>query len=394
MGIRKSVNFLHLKDATREGKRHIYSLLKGRGRLLLVIKLVLMTLKYMQLKSDKKLINSSLVFINGINQQRLYANYKNKLLNEIGEHDVIFFHQVKYFSITMVVSNFFSIIKLFSLAAMLLITGRRRNLNEMLANLIEIIGAFFDSRLLNIENFVCFNDQPFDMAYLNKLFDCRSCVNTVVIQHGLILTPRFYFPINAKQFWSWGENAKIKAPKGSLSKFIIHGRYLSDSEKKSEYFNIGLSKKDNVKILIAPSFSYSEIFKILKKIKNIIQYNKASTEVYIKLHPATKMQSFLKVFISLQWKELRFENNDMEVASDIYDCLFTKNSTSAIDFLLRGKPVYFSELKSNDFPCKTYGFTFEDYSDKNCDASDEVKSIAIHEKNESRLKLIYGELNV
>jgi hypothetical protein len=80
----------------------------------------------------------------------------------------------------------------------------------------------------------------------------------------------------------------------------------------------------------------------------------------------------------------------MEMLAERRDALITYNSTSAVDFLLRGKPVFFVDPHSGDeFPSMAYGLRFTDLEDfvVSCD-------FGLSNHNKARLQFLKRTLNV
>jgi hypothetical protein len=114
-----------------------------------------------------------------------------------------------------------------------------------------------------------------------------------------------------------------------------------------------------LKILVAPPFFRHEVKEIVSSPKSVLPEDFGNKVIIaIKFHPATKFQSRLKFQCRKKAPWLKTETEPMEVLADRYDATFTNNSISAIDFLLRGKPVLFHPLcYGRGFPSADYRFT-------------------------------------
>lgn len=248
-----------------------------------------------------------------------------------------------------------------------------------------------DGSLSSARNFICYNDQPFDVAAIISALHQRGNCRTITIQHGLILSEKFYFPTNTQEFWAWGELSRLhfrsRLPDG---KFVIKGRYPDDAESKSNTFILPKSADASWKILIAPSHQHNEVKSLVQLIKNNLPKSEASnTHIGIKLHPATKGVPLIRLWLYIFAQGFSIERVNMEKLSLQYNALLTKNSTSAVDFLLRGKPVVFSDLPSGSlFPSPDYGISPSQFS-KLLD-----KALDLKAKNAARLQFLSFSLNV
>ncbi|MBA0035103.1 hypothetical protein HS962_02440 [Pantoea sp. BIGb0393] len=390
--MKKIINpILKIKDVTREGGRYIYKSSRGKKKILIILKLFITILKYIHLNRCKCRFVGKMVLVKGKNQARLYEFYNDKIIRELGEHTLLQFEEATKLSLKTIINSVPLISKLFFIAFAAFFSTKRRWLNIMILELYKAVDFCVDKHFTNMNTFLCFNDQPVDIAILISALEEKSRTETIVVQHGLILSPKYYFPVNAKQFWAWGNNVDILYGKIAKCKVLTKGRYTTDSTNKSEVFLC--SNKKFVNVLIAPSFFHKEIFTVILSAKKILEKCDIKCNVEIKLHPATKLTFILKLWLRLYWPQLNITNDFMENLSSEFDCLFTKNSTSSLDFLLKGKPVYFIETQNNEFPNEKYSFKFEDFN-AHFSSKPTFFNLDSELKNKARLDLIKGELNV
>lgn len=334
-----SVAILH--RVAGEGNFNIYRQLSEGRRLFLFAKCLLVTWSFMQGRGDYA-TEKTIALVKGSNQARYQKQVKEQLEHEFGKVEVFLTAPIKGVEFNKLLPRFEVLAGAQQILYLLcmLFTGSRRFLNLYLLSFYAAMDEVVNIGLKNVENFVCFNDQPFDVAALVYALNNRKSIRTVVIQHGLILSEKFYFPVVAKEFWGWGELSKKHYRSwDSSGKILVKGRYKEDERIKSSGVNAG--NKVPVKILIAPSHYHSEIADIVEKVDNLIgMYCGNKVLLGIKLHPSTKFKLLIKAIHFSRGLKLIREVDDMEMLADKYDVLVTKNSTSAVDFMLRGKIVF------------------------------------------------------
>lgn len=382
-----------LRALAGEGDFNLYRLLAaGRGGFVF-LKCLRTTLAYAW-RNGQKPDSATVIWIKGQNQLRLYRNQKNMLEAEFGQSSVYTAPRLNAALDQLHLPRFAigeSAAQAFYLL-MMLVTRRRRYLDLFLLAFYAAIRESIDAGLPGVRNFVCYNDQPFDIAAiilaLHQTKDCR----TVVIQHGLILSEKFYFPANAREFWAWGElsrrHFRSRSPDGKL---VIKGRYQDDAESKSDTFVLPDAEGARWKMLVAPSHKHDEIKELARMAKQeIVQKSEKNIRIFMKFHPATKNIWLIKLWIFLFARGIETERREMEILSRQYDILLTKNSTSAVDFLLRGKPVIFSDMmENNDFPSKGYGLEMSDLRHIHNNFHRNIKNI-----NEQRLNFLKNAIYV
>lgn len=379
-----------LRVLAGEGSFHIYRLLNNR-RFFLFVKCLLTTLGCFKGKGSETDARS-IVFVKGPNQFRYFQHARPQLAAELSDPQLyastVLPTKTEALLLPRITGGAF--VKQFSWLLLMLLTGKRRYLNLYLLAFASAMEKAVDEGFKLVETFVCFNDQPFDVAAILHALHKRQHCRTIVVQHGLILSHKFYFPAVAKEFWAWGElsrqhfRAWLKD-----AQFVVKGRYRNDVTNKSDDF-IWPPEDRPVRILIAPSYFHEEVKAILKELDQTLSTKfKEEIHVAIKLHPATKFPWQLRRWYQRHVAWLKEEHEPMELLATKYDVLVTKNSTSAIDFLLRGKPVFFLDQDSKDLPSLKYAFLLS-----------EIELVVIYhqnpyeEKNYLRIKFLKHAVNV
>lgn len=374
-----------------EGDFHLYRLLRERP-LFLFAKCLLTTLAYFR-GSGSKTESRIVAFVKGPNQARYYQHAHEQLTAHFGELQL-------YESAPPTKQPEARLLPRFSIRAvihqvgwllLMLITGKHRYLNLYLMRFAESVCYAVDNGMPHVEAFVCFNDQPYDVAAIVFALNQRKNCRTIVIQHGLVLSPNFYFPTVAREFWAWGELSRQHYRAWDKdARFIVKGRYIVDASNKAD--DVIWPPQDRpIRILVAPSHFHSEVKHILTELDLAMNAElKATAQVAIKFHPATKMLWKLRLWCQQNAPWLKEEREPMETLATQYDVLLTKNSTSAVDFLLRGKPSFFVNcLIGCNFPSLSYGFQASEIVRDICNRSSYQST-----KNLKRLNFIRKAINV
>lgn len=387
-GLRPSLKLLRVLAG--EGDFHIYRLLRSR-RSFLFAKCMLTTYEYYTGRGNET-SDRAIAFIKGANQFRYFRHAQLQLETELGDLQPYVSSPLSAQSSAKLLPRISSIafLQQASFLLMMLMTGSRRYLNLYLLAFSSSMRMAVKVGFRNVELFVCFNDQPYDVAaIINALHERKGC-RTIVIQHGLILSHKFYFPSVAKQFWAWGEmSRKHYHAWDNDASLIVKGRYSDDSKNKAIDFLCPKLDRPFF-ILVAPSFFHHEVRDILLKVASkIASINNRKIHIAIKFHPATKVKWTLRRWIKNNIPIVKEEVEPMEVLSLKYDALITKNSTSAIDFLLLGKLVFFTEFSANGFPSADYGFSIDDIGEFGSD-----ESLLCVGKNCSRNNFLKAAINV
>lgn len=282
------------------------------------------------------------------------------------------------------------------LLLLILLTGKKRYLSLYYLSFYLAIRKVVDKGMRNVAIFVCYNDQPYDVAALLVALHIRSNCRTIVIQHGLILSPAFYFPSIAKEFWAWGDlSRKYYSSRNRDGKFMLTGRYLEDAgDKKNDFVPINIDGTNKrINFLLAFSFSHNELknaILFLRSLSPELLNSDGKIKFSYKLHPSTKFKRKLQCWIAINAPWMREEVDSMEALSEKYDGLITLNSTSAVDFLLKGKPVFFMKFREDgEFPSQKYGFSVTKIEQIFLD-----RIFVMDEKNRERLLFLKAALNI
>lgn len=332
-----------LRIMAGEGDFNIYRQLAAGKKLFLFVKCLLITWSYAHGRGELA-TKKTVALVKGPNQKR----YQKKVAEQLSDE----FESVELFMTSLARNselykllpriNFWLAVQQVIYLLCMLFTGRKRYLNLYLLSFYSSIFKSVQIGFSNVENFICFNDQPFDVAAIVHALNRSSRTRTIVIQHGLILSEKFYFPSVANEFWAWGELSKAHYRSWNKNgKILIRGRYKNDiSFKKNNYLWPDSDQKKS--FLIAPSHIHSEVKEIIKVVRSLEVFSLVgNSKLGIKFHPSTKFTWILKFWCRFILKEIIFEVDEMEGLSDSYDFLITKSSTSSVDFILKGKPVFF-----------------------------------------------------
>lgn len=378
-----------LRVLAGEGGFHVYRLLRER-RFFLFAKCLLTTFACFRGRGSET-SGRAIAFVKGENQLR-YFRYANAQLGaEFGPLQLYSSAPLSTAPDALLLPRISgsALVRQVACLFMLLLTGRRRYLNLYLLAFASAMRKAVDTSWPNIESFVCFNDQPYDVAAiayaLNERPDCR----TIVIQHGLILSQNFYFPSVSKEFWAWGELSRqyYRAwDKGA--QLVVKGRYCDDAKNKASDF-VWAPVERPVRILVAPSFFHDEVKHILSELDLAMDTElKTTAHVAIKFHPATKLLWRLRRWCRYHAPWLKEEHESIELLASQYDILVTKNSTSAVDFLLRGKVVVSNGI-NEDFPNSKYALQINQIGEILKHQKDPVIG-----KNPNRLEFLKYALNL
>lgn len=382
-----------LRALAGEGNYHAYTRLKGAKRGVLFLKSLRVSLAYTFHRNGPR-TRATLVVANGLNQERLFHKYRPQLSKAFGEISLFSVFRLANTHDRCGLPRFsaFEMGQQLVLLLLVLASGQKRYLNLYYLAFAAAMQRVIQHGAPNLKAFICFNDQPFDVASMIVALRQRETCQTCVIQHGLILSEVFYFPTNAKEFWAWGPLSRVHfRSRHAQGRLIVKGRYADDTENARSGFLAPMPEKHPYRILVAPSHFHDEVKGLVGAFLEEL-HNKLPTQINLglKLHPATKASWRLRRWLANRNINIVLEQANMEQLSEDYDLLFTKNSTSSIDFLLRGKPVIFSEFPQNgNFPSADYGFGIDQLQNV---ISGEVENIAA--KNDARKNFLKDALFV
>ena len=271
-----------------------------------------------------------------------------------------------------------------------LLTGKKRYLNLYFLNYQASMEAGIQKYCGNIRNFVCYNDQSYEAAAIILALRRLTSAKTVVVQHGLILSPEFYFPTNADEFWAWGELSKKHfSCRKQATTLLVKGRFPEDQAVKNEEKAASIAAA-RPRILIAPSHKHREILDLVRSTLSHSTRLDEDVELTIKFHPATKFRFLLALYCRSRQISIESMSSDMCEISGKFDAIVTRNSTSAIDFMLRGKPVFIDLFDpKTDFPSREYADPISDLS-----ALIERRKLADEHQRVHRLNFLKSAINV
>ena len=256
---------------------------------------------------------------------------------------------------------------------------RKRDVILIYLQMFEFMQKNFSSVFPEIKSLSVFNDKN----HLNALFvECakKNEVSTLVHQHGYIANKASYFPINANHFLSWGTQAYDYARNyRQQGKVIKSQRFNSDIRNLETKFLVPRVKC--FKILIAVNYKPEQIDNVAKVIRKL---EKLDHYVCIKLHPSQKFKFLTRIRYKALNSKLGFVKSRIDHLADQFDILVTISSTSALDFLLRGKPVIFlNDGPRFEIPSFSYGFSLNDLLSR-FSLNDEM----LNNKNKNRLQFL------
>lgn len=310
---------------------------------------------------------TQLAYVKGANQLRLYKRARS-LLNRHGYHPVLRVQPDLRWrggvSRDARWPRLFckDVIKLLCPITAYLFLGKKRYLNLFFLNYFRRIHArLVDAGGANVETLVTFNDQQFEAAAVILSIKKLSGAKTITLQHGIIVSPRFYFPSLSDEFWAWGEAVREHfCAYNTSAKLVIVGRFLDDY-KTYRRSPCAIANPPSLQMLVVPSHKHREILCLTKTAAKIRNSMGGFAQIAIKLHPNTKFKFAVRSIALLSALHCEYDSADISDLAGSYDVILTKNSTSAVDFVLRGKIVFVSCTGLlPDFLSENIAFMIED----------------------------------
>ena len=202
---------------------------------------------------------------------------------------------------------------------------RKETLSELIQYHLIKCFILYLKNLSSINKYYIMTDHHFYSSILAMIDE----YNTYVIQHGLILDKRFYYPIRAKHFCAWGEHSKELLCNDP--KVIVTG-----TKKFDDYlFHKNSINKTINKILYCISSLDNEA--VSNKIRDIYEVvTEKGLSLNVKCHPGSMFdvniwkKEFLDYHITF-YKEEKLDEIDFDLA-------ISENSTINIDFVCLRKP--------------------------------------------------------
>jgi hypothetical protein len=326
-----------------EGRYDVLRQLEQGRRFFIAAKIGITAFRYWRGRSEP-ITAKQIAFIKGANQERHHRHSKGMREKRVGQVAAVFETKPSQGGELFPRITTAELVRLVFLIAVFLVRARRRDLLKFYLLFYKAMNRIAKHDLHGVEVFICYNDQPFDAAGIVHALNRRGRCHTIVVQHGLILDPEFYFPVNANQFWAWGELSRQNfQARVSSAEMLVVGRYSNDDRNFAERAHV-LAECETIRILAAFSCLHDEVLEGVRAIglmrRNFLHKTCERMEFSIKLHPATKNRIRLKRILSIEAPWLKITSMDMEYCAEVFDALITVSSTSSIDFLLRGKTVF------------------------------------------------------
>lgn len=197
-------------------------------------------------------------------------------------------------------------------------------------------------RVEGIELFILMSDHQF----FSTIFASEKCIESIVLQHGLIQDKRFYSPVYADRFFGWSKKSLQLL---GTNRVVVTGTYKFEPQANS---NKTIVFNSQMRLLVC--FSSSKTSKdISKRLKPILalrdQYH---FRLLLKMHPGSifsldSLAEFSKDDSVEIYKEEKIEDIS-------FDFAFAEESTAVLDIASMGKPFilcedtnggYFSEYR-------------------------------------------------
>lgn len=343
-----------------EGNFSIYKKSTPKQRAYLGLKLLLNSVAFWLGGQNKEVSAVNIFYVKGQNQCRLHK-HANLAFREAKEEsmtliqpDWSWWQRKDNFSRWFKMEGKYVSAQLYLIASYVLL-GEKKYLNLYFLSYQTAIEEGIRKFGTKIEFFLCYNDQTYEASSIILALKRLTSAKTVVFQHGLILSPSFYFPVNADEFWAWGELSKRSYfARCKKSRFIVKGRYLEDRIIRRECV-ADLIEPGQPRILIAPSHVLQEIIDLVASTLKSVEGLRVPYKVAIKLHPATKLKIFIIMYCGVRNISVEPIRSEMEDVVGRFDAIATRNSTSAVEFLLRGKAVFVDIFDSSRiFPSLEY----------------------------------------
>lgn len=378
-----------------EGDFFIYRRNRLSQRLFVFLKHTLNSLAYFLFGRDRSVDSKYIFLVKGQNQLRLHLhaqhNFPNRTESTLFRVPVLFGRQRMNGAVPWMKIDAKSLFLQLWFLSNYLMTGKKRGLNLYFMSYQAAMEASIKRCLKNLETFVCYNDQNYEASSIILALKRLTLAKTIVFQHGLILNPKFYFPTNADEFWAWGDGSKnhFYARNGG-SRLTIGGRFLDDKKNKAPAPYL-VGKRGQPAILIVPSPHHTEILELINAVLRETGTLTSNFKLGIKLHPATKFKALVVIFCKIKGLAVESVDSDISNSASYFDAMVTRNSTSAVDFLLRGKCVFVDDYTcALDFPSPGYTFPLYDlkrFLSGDCDLIDSNHL-------DERLKFLKNTINV
>lgn len=223
-----------------------------------------------------------------------------------------------------------------------------------------------------------------DHHFYSSILASANMFKTIVLQHGLILDKRFYYPIRASKFYAWGQRTKDNL--NNNDKVEITGTYKFDDLIKKSRKDLLYNNNGTKKIMYFVSSLDRD--KTMGEISILCDFVKKNSyyELLVKDHPGSLFEKINNKINDLEFTVYK-EKKIFEID---FDLAVVGDSTVVLDLALFKKPFVYFE--------KTFGY-FNVYRDLFLSASNEEElcyNILNYESfdfNNVFLKLYENELN-
>ena len=334
------------------------------------------------LKRNKLKIKSNelVFFVEYINHYKQYLGLKNQLDEQSADHKVIFLNKEMYLKYKInikcsyYIGEFYtniclmkSIIKLFNVNTKVIFDSKIRNISTENINKIKLELLFFNSKFLlenlkisyalnkilstKIKRAIFFKAEGFKIKNIIDVCS-KNHINTVAIQHGLIVKNIKYHKLNINRYFVWSDvfanmlnacNAKCNTSSLGCPDYDKH---------INSRFETQLTNKDNItKLLFLPNSGKSQTpeSEILLALKICLKYvsKNSDFQLVIKPHPGGDSELIKNVVECFSISNAIILEKEHKLNYHSYDMVITMNSTVGIEAAIFRKPliVILSSLK-------------------------------------------------
>lgn len=176
-----------------------------------------------------------------------------------------------------------------------------------------------------------------DHHFFSSILANQLSSKCYVLQHGMVLNKRLYYPVRANVFYAWGRRSKEILENDE--KIIVVGTY-----KFKGMYN-KFKKRKITKVLYCISILDDELVK--KKIEVLYEITQKNGFLFaIKLHPGSMFDiSFANM---IENKNISIYKEE-DLSSIDFDLAVTENSTINIDLAVMGKPFIIYDFDNGYF---------------------------------------------
>ena len=325
-------------------------------------------------------LNDLVFFIEYENHFKQFLGLKHQLDEQSADYKVIFLNieiYLKYkknVNSSHYIGEFFtnsssikSVVKLIYINSKIFFNSKTRNISNKNIKKVKLELLFFNSKFL-LQNFkisyalnkilstkikraIFFKAEGFKIRNIIDVCSKKG-INTLAIQHGLIVENIKFNSLNIKEYIVWSDIFANKLNVCNAScKTVSLGCPDYDKHIKSRFEN-QLSNKDNItKLLFLPNSGKSQTpeSEIIFSLKTCLKYvsKNSDFQLVIKPHPGGDLQLIKNVVESFDICDVIVLEKEHKLNYNIYDIVVTMNSTVGIEAAIFRKPliVILSSLK-------------------------------------------------